>query len=140
MTTQSSKEPVGYLHTMYADAVGSNHGLIFWKEESLFKVPVFLHPPEPAKQPLAFKEGSWYAAEDVDRLVRELDVLLNGEDGAAPQSTLADIIAQLRKAAPLEKAAVHFPTMLRQMWSGGQVQQWLDENGPFYRHPRGAQP
>jgi hypothetical protein len=36
---------------------------------------------------------------DHRRLVRELDVLLNGEEGAAPQASLCDIVAQLRKRA-----------------------------------------
>ncbi|QZI68714.1 hypothetical protein K5F93_20235 [Pseudomonas protegens] len=39
----------------------------------------------------------WYAAEDVDRLVRELDVLINGEEGAAGQAKLCDIVAQVRR-------------------------------------------
>lgn len=34
---------------------------------------------------------------DHRRLVRELDVLLNGEEGAAPQASLGDIVAQVRK-------------------------------------------
>lgn len=41
--------------------------------------------------------GNWYAAEDIDRLVRELDVLLNGEHRAAPQAKLCDIVAQFRR-------------------------------------------
>lgn len=40
--------------------------------------------------------GRWYDADDIDRLVRELDVLLNGEEGAAPQAKLCDIVAQVR--------------------------------------------
>lgn len=38
----------------------------------------------------------WYAAGDVDGLVRELDVLINGEEGAADQAQLCDVVAQLR--------------------------------------------
>lgn len=34
---------------------------------------------------------------DHKRLVRELDVLLNGEDGAAQQAFLADLVAQVRR-------------------------------------------
>lgn len=34
-----------------------------------------------------------------------------------------------------EPVALRFPTMLRKMWSGGEVQQWLDEQGPLYAHP-----
>lgn len=33
---------------------------------------------------------------DHKRLVRELDVLLNGEDGAAKQASLCDIVGQLK--------------------------------------------
>ncbi|KWD49699.1 hypothetical protein WL67_20895 [Burkholderia ubonensis] len=34
---------------------------------------------------------------DHRRLVRELDVLLNGEEGAAQQASLSDIVAQVRR-------------------------------------------
>lgn len=30
--------------------------------------------------------------------------------------------------APPQRERVHFPTMLRKMWSGAEVQAWLDEN------------
>lgn len=36
--------------------------------------------------------------QDHNRLVRELDVLLNGQEGAAQQASLCDIVAQLRAA------------------------------------------
>lgn len=51
-------------------------------------------PPEPP----APKEGAWISANDVNRLVRELDVALNGEAGAAKQAALCDIVAQVRLA------------------------------------------
>lgn len=38
--------------------------------------------------------GEWIAADDVRRLVRELDIALNGE-GAARQASLCDIVAQV---------------------------------------------
>jgi len=38
---------------------------------------------------------------------------------------------------PLE---LRFPTMLRKMWSGGEVQAWLDERGPFYAAPPAPEP
>jgi hypothetical protein len=41
--------------------------------------------------------GDWYRAEDIDSLVQELDVLLNGEEGAARQAGLCDIVAQVQK-------------------------------------------
>jgi hypothetical protein len=34
--------------------------------------------------------------EDQKRLVRELDVALNGEDGAADQASLCDIVSQVK--------------------------------------------
>lgn len=42
--------------------------------------------------------GSWIAAADLDRLVRQLDVALNGEAGAAPQAMLCDVVAQVESA------------------------------------------
>ena len=35
--------------------------------------------------------------EDHKKFVRELDVLLNGEDGASEQASLCDIVAQVKK-------------------------------------------
>lgn len=78
---------------------------------------------------------------DHSRLVRELDVLLNGEAGAAKQASLCDIVAQVRLKRDLlltslnqgAPADLHFPTMLRKMWSGGEVQQWIEAQGPLYR-------
>lgn len=51
--------------------------------------PLFKQPAQPPS------EGRWYAADDIDRLVRELDVLLNGESGAAKQAKLCDIVGQV---------------------------------------------
>jgi len=34
---------------------------------------------------------------DHQRLVREIDVIINGEDGAAPQASLCDIVGQIRQ-------------------------------------------
>ena len=42
------------------------------------------------------ESGEWIKADDVERLTRELDVLMNGEDGAAPQASLCDIVGQVR--------------------------------------------
>lgn len=36
---------------------------------------------------------------DVDRLVREIDVIINGEEGAAKQASLCDMIGQIKKLA-----------------------------------------
>lgn len=50
---------------------------------------------------LARPAGDWYAAADIDALVRELDGLLNGPS-AAPQAKLCDIVAQLRSRKPAQ--------------------------------------
>ena len=39
--------------------------------------------------------GNWLDADDVKRLVRQLDVALNGEAGAAVQASLCDVVAQV---------------------------------------------
>lgn len=41
--------------------------------------------------------GRWYAADQIDALVRQLDVALNG-DGAAPQAMLCDLVSQFASA------------------------------------------
>ncbi len=35
-----------------------------------------------------------------------------------------------------ESVALKFPTMLRKMWSGGEVQAWLDKLPPLYTAPQ----
>jgi hypothetical protein len=47
------------------------------------------------EQPESVHEtGSWYAAREIDEMVRDLDVAMNG-DGAAPQASLCDLMPQL---------------------------------------------
>lgn len=65
-------------------------------------------PPEPDLEvcPECSGEKRWYVAGDIDSLVRELDVLLNG-DRAAPQAQLCDLVAQVaaskqRQGEPVE--------------------------------------
>ena len=41
----------------------------------------------------------------------------------------------LAEAEKQEPVALKFPTMLRKMWSGGEVQEWLDKQQPLYTHP-----
>ena len=43
--------------------------------------------------------GNWIAAEEVDRLVRDLEVALHGEADAAPQASLCDIVGLAKAAA-----------------------------------------
>lgn len=48
------------------------------------------------------------------------------------------VLAALQAAATpsthnVELVKLNFPTMLRKMWSGGEVRQWLEEQGDIYR-------
>jgi hypothetical protein len=64
--------------------------------------PLYTSPPaQPAPE-----SGSWYAASDIDKMVRNLDVTMNG-DGAAPQAKLCDLMPQLiqRLTAPTPQPA-----------------------------------
>lgn len=45
----------------------------------------------------SFNQGTWVPAEEIKALVRQLDVLLNGEAGAAKQATLDDLVIQVRR-------------------------------------------
>ena len=49
--------------------------------------------------PAAPSAGNWIAAEEVDRLVRDLDVALHGESDAAAQASLCDIVGLTKAAA-----------------------------------------
>lgn len=49
--------------------------------------------------------GQAEALDDVKRLTRELGVALNGEDGAAPQASLCDIVAQVKAMQLLQARA-----------------------------------
>lgn len=49
-------------------------------------------------------EGYKQWAEDHKRLVRHVDVIINGEEGAAPQASLCDIVSQIETDWPELKA------------------------------------
>ncbi|MFJ7312566.1 hypothetical protein ACIQVE_07295 [Pseudomonas sp. NPDC098747] len=58
--------------------------------------------------------------------------------------SISDEIYRAIDAAPVVElqnapAKLNFPTMLRKMWSGGEVQRWIDEQGPLYRPPENHQ-
>lgn len=44
-------------------------------------------------------------------------------------------IALANTAAPPAPVTLRFPTMLRKMWAGSEVQSWLDERGPLFASP-----
>ncbi|WP_349618430.1 hypothetical protein [Azotobacter salinestris] len=65
------------------------------------------------------------------KLIRRQQAALDKQ--AAPVATAPPSPAQ----QPIQ---LRFPTMLRKMWSGGEVQAWLDERGPFYAAPPAPEP
>ena len=50
---------------------------------------------------------------------------------------IAEYLAPIihRAQYPSEPAKLFFPGMLRKMWSGGDVNRWIEEQGPLYRKP-----
>lgn len=85
--------------------------------------------------------------------IHRLRVALRGPDGYASwQDAATDermkrvraekALKEVTSAQPaqLEPVALRFPTMLRKMWSGGEVQAWLDSQGPLYAAPPSPQP
>ena len=71
---------------------------------------------QPAQEPVAVHQfrsphcADWY------------DGYPDPEDGHGPYET------RTLYTAPPKRERVVFPTMLRKMWRGGEVQAWLDEN------------
>jgi hypothetical protein len=71
-------------------------------------------------------------AKDHKRLVREIDVLLNGEDGAAKQASLCDIVAQVttmrmpERMAELEADKAELSEALETVW--GAVTYWQGDD------------
>ncbi|ENQ7654623.1 TPA: hypothetical protein ACRNJV_001762 [Pseudomonas aeruginosa] len=72
------------------DAKFTNDAWEGWKARAALAQP----SPAQAEQPTADDYEEVLA--DHRRLVRELDVLLNGEEGAAKQASLCDLVAQVR--------------------------------------------
>jgi hypothetical protein len=92
------------------------------------------NPPQPVQEPVA--EVVWGAKTDFEWEFKMLVELACVEDvpvklyagefkGAAVywHDTETD-----KGTTPPKRERVLFPTMLRKMWSGGEVQAWLDEN------------
>lgn len=56
--------------------------------------------------------GSWINADDVDRLVRQIDVAINGPGGAARQASLCDVTSQIESLfgdhARIEQGALRY--------------------------------
>lgn len=104
-------EPVRYPHpdeddavTLWAEihrlraAVQGPDGYATWQEAATAERVrrVAAEKALAATQAPAPAHGRWINADDVDRLVRELDVALNG-DMAAPQAKLCDLVAEVQR-------------------------------------------
>lgn len=79
------------------------------------------------------QHGNWIAADDVKRLTRELDVLLNGEEGAAKQASLCDIVAQVRRQKRIEAATTGQTCATCK--GAGTVERFPGRNVPIAREP-----
>jgi hypothetical protein len=86
------------IHVTAQGAIGIDcGGMVYVKPvREWHKLAALSHPAPDVPGSCACPEhGNWIAVDDVNRLVRELDVLLNGEDGAAKQASLCDIVSQV---------------------------------------------
>jgi len=81
-----------------------------------------------AQNRLALMEGKQNAGSGLSELMQELTDALD----AAPETSFAELEAQVI-------SGLRFPTMLRKMWSGGEVQAWLEEQADAHR-ARAARP
>jgi len=71
--------------------------------------------------------GNWINADDVSRLVRDLDVALHGVDEAAPQASLCDVVGLVKEAAQrlgrpiLDRPAPLPPSIMAAAQEGGNA-------------------
>ena len=76
------------------------------------------------------RKAAQQALECIERLNLHGWILADFEDEV--YASIASLKAALeqpeQQAEPPQRERVVFPTMLRKMWSGGEVQAWLDEN------------
>ena len=97
-----SQEPVAcpYCHN------SATLGAVYFDQNCIGCVKRMSHPPQRTEQEI--KDGSYCQACD--------GALCTAKKGCVALSN------------PPQRPRVVFPTMLRKMWSGGEVQDWLDEN------------
>lgn len=94
----------------------------------------------PAMRYFANKYFEIYPAiKDYNRLVRELDVAINGEDGAAKQASLCDIVGQVKAMGLKQPAPVADGMPLDTAPKDGTTIELLYEgkwySGHWYTHP-----
>jgi len=70
----------------------------------------------------------------------QLKARLRVDDEPGAYDTICEVVAALGLESGAENGVpvpvrMAFPTMLRKMWSGGDVQAWLDALPPLYCNP-----
>jgi hypothetical protein len=81
---------------------GTHHSPIAWMtavKDRIRWLSRALQQAQAAEPPCT---GSWVNADEVDALVRRLDVAINGEAGAAKQASLCDIVVQMEARSRAE--------------------------------------
>lgn len=77
--------------------------------------------------------GDWINAREVQSLVRELDVALNGERGAAPQASLCDVVGQVKaEAVKLGRPVLEAPSAVAEPSDFDLRKLWREAGGTFY--------
>lgn len=75
---------------------------------------------------IAFLLATGLPRRTVDRMH---NAIVRGDTKVLPSTNGPDVVLSQ------DPVKLQFPTMLRKMWSGGEVQDWLDAQGPLYAHP-----
>lgn len=97
--------------------------------ESLLKSPAEAAPEwTEALLPLEAVREALTSSDSAERLA-------NMDAGKTLSRALGSLIAIRDSQHQGAPAKLYFPTMLRKMWSGGEVSQWIAEQGPLYRKP-----
>lgn len=58
------------------------------------------------------QHGTWYGAASIDKMVRDIDVAINGEEGAAKQAMLCDVFGQIIEVAATARRGVEMQERL----------------------------
>jgi hypothetical protein len=100
----SKPNPSNGKSSLTADALRS---YVYGLRADSYRAMLSASPPPPSTHDGALTIADYEEVfEDHKRLVRRLDVLLNGEAGAAPQASLCDIVGQLEAAKRSDDGAL----------------------------------
>lgn len=103
-----------------SDVTNDGVSIVIRRRDEILYAEFFAHPPQRTEQePVAW---IWKYANGEEEVVFVPPRHVDATHVDAP-STITSLYA-----TPPQRTKVVFPTMLRKMWSGGEVQAWLDEN------------